>query len=89
MWHVLFSDFDIATYADDSTTYNVDKNVEFSFNNLEHLSSSILFKRFNKDYRKINTGKNHLLACGNIRWQLKQSYWIWKRTNGVRYNDRF
>ena len=35
-------DFDIASYADYSTQYNVDKNVEFVVNNLEH-SSSIVF----------------------------------------------
>ena len=36
-------DFDIANYADDSTPYNADKNVEFVVNNLKH-SWSILFK---------------------------------------------
>ena len=36
-------DFDIANYAYYSTQYNVDKNVEFVVNNLEH-SSSIVFK---------------------------------------------
>ena len=35
-------DFDIANYADDSTPYNADNNVESVVNNLEH-SSSILF----------------------------------------------
>ena len=41
--YYFLEDFDIANYADDSTSYNVDKNVEFVVNDLEH-SSSILFE---------------------------------------------
>ena len=52
--------FDIVNYADNSTPYNADKNIEF-VNNLEHLSS-ILFKRLNYNYMKVNTGKSHLLV---------------------------
>ena len=59
-------DFDIANYADDSTPYNADKNVEFVVNNLEH-SSSILFKWLSNNYMKVNTGKSHLLVSGNVR----------------------
>ena len=51
-------DFDIAHYADDSTPYTADKNIEFVVNNLEH-SSSILFKWLNDISMKVNTGKNH------------------------------
>ena len=58
-------DYDIANYADDSTPYNADKNVESVVNNLEH-SSSILFKWLN-DNMKVNTGKSHLLVSGNVR----------------------
>ena len=36
-------DFDIVNYADNSTPYNADKNIEFVVNYLKH-SSSILFK---------------------------------------------
>ena len=50
--------FDIANYADDSTPYTADKNIEFVVNNLEH-SSSILFKWLNDIYMKVNTGKNY------------------------------
>ena len=57
----LLEDFDIANYADDSTPYNVDKNVEFAVNNLGH-SPSILFKWFNDNYMKVNTGKSNLLV---------------------------
>ena len=39
-------DFDIANYADDSTRYNADKNIEFVVNNLEQLSP-FLFKWLN------------------------------------------
>ena len=42
-------DFDIAIYADDSTQYNADKNIELVVNNLEH-SSSILFKWLRDNY---------------------------------------
>ena len=58
--------FDIANYADDSTPYTADKNIEFVVNNLEH-SSSILFKWLNDNYMKVNTGKNYLLVSGNVR----------------------
>ena len=45
-------DYDIANYADDSTPYNDDKNVESVVNNLEH-SSSILFKWLNDNYMSL------------------------------------
>ena len=63
-------DYDIANYADDSTPYNVDKNVESVVNNLEHLSP-ILFKWLNNNYMKVNTGKSHLLVSGNVRSKAK------------------
>ena len=53
-------------YADCSTPYNADKNMEFSFNNLEHLSSS-LFKWLNDIYVETNTGKIHILLSGNLK----------------------
>ena len=58
-------DFHIASYADDSTPYNADKNVESVVNNLEN-SSSILFKWLNNNYMKVNTGKSHLLVSENV-----------------------
>ena len=58
-------DFDIANYADYSTQYNVDKNVEFVVNNLEH-SSSIVFKWPNDNDMEVNTGKSYLLGSGNV-----------------------
>ena len=58
--------FDIANYADDSTSYNADKNIECIVNNSEHSSSS-LFKWLNDNYMKVNTGKSHLLVSGNKR----------------------
>ena len=57
-------DFDIANYADDSTTYNADKNIEFVFNNLEQ-SSSILFKWLNGNYIKVNTDKRATVKIDN------------------------
>ena len=59
-------DFDIAKYADDSTPFNVNKNIEFVVNNLEQ-SSSILFKWLSNSYKKIRTDKSHLLVSGNVR----------------------
>ena len=58
--------FDTANYADDSTPYITDKNVEFVVNNLEH-SSSILFKWLSDNCMKISTGKSHFLVSGNVR----------------------
>ena len=58
--------FDIANYADASTQYNTDKNVEFAVNNLEH-SSLILFKWLKDNYMKVNTGESHLLVSRNVR----------------------
>ena len=58
--------FDIANYADDSTPYKADKNIEFAVNNLEHLST-IFFKWLNSNYMKVNTGKSHLLISRNVR----------------------
>ena len=49
----LLEDFDIAIYADDSTPYNADKNIEFVVNNSQQ-SSSILFKWLNDHYMKVN-----------------------------------
>ena len=56
-------DFDIANYADDSTPFNVDKNIEFVVNNLQQ-SSSILFEWLSDNYKKIRTDKSHLLVYG-------------------------
>ena len=59
-------DFDIASYAEDSTPHNADKNIEFVVNNLGQ-SSSILFKWLNYNYVKVNSDKSHLLVSGNVR----------------------
>ena len=40
--------------------------MEFSFNNLEHLSSS-LFKWLNDIYVETKTGKIHILLSGNLK----------------------
>ena len=57
-------EFDIANCAEDSTPHNADENIEFVRNNLEN-SRSIPFKRLNKNYRKVNTGKSNLLVYRN------------------------
>ena len=58
-------DFDIANYADDSTRYNLDQNIQFVVNNLEY-SSSILSKWLNDNCINVNTGKSHLLVSRNV-----------------------
>ena len=65
-------DYGIANYADNSTPYNADKNVESVVNDLinEH-SSSLLFRWLNDNYMKVNTGKNHLLVSGNVSLRLR------------------
>ena len=75
-------DYDIANYADDSTPYNADKNVESVVNNLEH-SLSILFKWLNDNYMKVNAGKSHLLVSGNVRSRAKidNNYMSLKKSN--------
>ena len=59
-------DFYNANYADDSTPYNEEKNIEIVVNNLEQLSS-ILFKWLNDNNIKVNTDKSHFLVSRNIR----------------------
>ena len=63
-------DFDISNYADDSTPYNADKNIEFVVNKLER-SSSILFEWLNDNYMKVNTVKSQVLVSGNVRTTAK------------------
>ena len=63
-------DFDISNYADDSTPYNADKNIEFVVNKLE-CSSSILFEWLNDNYMKVNTVKSQVLVSGNVRTTAK------------------
>ena len=58
-------DFDITNYADDSTPFNADKNIEFVVNNLEQ-SSSILFEWLSSNYIKVRTDKSNLVS-GNVR----------------------
>ena len=84
-------DFDIANYADGSTSYTADENIVFVVNDLEH-SSSILFKWLNDNYMKVNLGKSHLLVSGNVRATANiDSNCIEseKTTSVIRYNGRF
>ena len=59
-------DFDIANYADDTTTYCAGKSTEYVFNNLEQ-SSTILFEWLNNNYMKVSDGKTYLLLSCNSR----------------------
>ena len=53
-------DFDIASYADDTTIYTTEKNKESVVAALERYSA-ILFKWFNSNFMKANNDKSHLL----------------------------
>ena len=59
-------DFDIANYTDDTTPYCASKSDEFVVSNLEQFSK-ICFEWLNNNYKKVNTGKSHLLLSGNSR----------------------
>ena len=63
-------DLDIANYVDDCIPCYVDKNFEFLVNNLEQLSS-IVFKWFNNNYMKEDTGKSLHLVSRNVRAMAK------------------
>ena len=66
MWHVLFSRRLTANFAEHSAPYNADKSIEFVVNNLEK-SSATLFTWLSNNCTKVNTGKIHLLASGNVK----------------------
>ena len=54
---------DIAGYADDTTPYNAKSTQELVINELEE--TSIDLRRFNNNYMKVNSDKNHLLLSEN------------------------
>ena len=56
--------FDIASYADDTTLYTVKANNESVLNALE-TSSQKLFKWFKNNFMKANSDKSHLLLSCN------------------------
>ena len=60
-----FEDYiDVASYADDNTTYSADSNIEDTFPSLES-SSARLFNRFQQNAMKLNPGKCHVLFSTN------------------------
>ena len=54
----------VASYTDDTIPYSVNKTNYLVIKEIEHFSE-VLFKWFNFNYMKINTGKNHMLFSGN------------------------
>ena len=54
----------VARYVDDTILYSVNKTNYLVIKEIEHFSE-VLFKWFNFNYMKINTGKNHMLFSGN------------------------
>ena len=65
-WDLFYflEEIDIANYADDTTVYTVKENKESVMNALE-TSWLLLFKWFNINFMKANSGKSYLLLiCG-------------------------
>ena len=58
--------FDIGKYVDNSISYCAGKSAEFAVISLER-SSGILFEWLNNNYKKLNTGKSHLLLSSSSR----------------------
>ena len=54
----------VASYADDTTPYTVNKTNYLVVKEIEHFSE-ILFKWFDFNYMEISTGKSHILFSGN------------------------
>ena len=66
LWDLFYflEEIDIANYADDTTVYTVKENEESVMNALE-TSRLLLFKWFNINFMKANSGKGYLLLiCG-------------------------
>ena len=59
-----FLDCNICNFADDTTTYVCDKNLDFVLKRLEHQSNFAL-KWFEDKNMKMNSGKCHLFVSGN------------------------
>ena len=88
-YFLLWYDFDIANYADDSTPHCAGKSAEF-VNNLEQLSR-ILFEWLNNNYMKVNTGKEASILSGNSRATatIDNSYIESEDESITRYNNWF
>ena len=54
----------VASYADDTTPYTASKTNDLVIKEIEHFSE-VLFKWFDFNYMKINSGKSHILFSGN------------------------
>ena len=60
MWYVFSIDFEVASYADDTTPYVSGKNINNVIGSLEN-ASSVLFKWFKNNQMKANPDKCHAL----------------------------
>ena len=54
----------VASYPDDTTPYIANKASGLVIKEIEHYSE-VLFKWFDFNYMKINSGKSHILFSGN------------------------
>ena len=54
----------VVSYADDTTPYSANKTNDLVIKEIEHFSE-VLFKWFDFNYMKINSGKSHILLSRN------------------------
>ena len=54
----------VSSYADDTTPYTANKTNDLVIKEIEHFSE-VLFKWFDFNYMKTNSGKSHILFSGN------------------------
>ena len=55
----------VASYTDDITPYSVNKTNDLVIKEIEHFSE-VLFKWFDFNNKKINSGKSHMLFSRNV-----------------------
>ena len=67
----IIEDTDIASYADDNTPYVSADKIDGVIKSLEE-ASKILFKWFNDNLMKINSGKCHSLVSTNNNVKIKK-----------------
>ena len=91
-------DVAVASYADNTTPYNVSKTNDLVMKEIEHFSE-VLFKWFDFNYMKTNSLKSHMLLSGNYsvsaniddhniiseEWATRYLMITWKKVKNVMY----
>ncbi len=68
---------EVCNFADDTTLYSCDQDLETVINNLEH-DSLLVMEWFECNYMKLNADKCHFLMSGH------KHEWLWARVGGVK-----